>query len=171
MSASDETATAVEPPSIIDPVETLPLPADRARRGLPISVVFSEITAWPGQRLRVELEWNPFSDRWSFDVYHVNQGDDHLISGRATLGYAYIDPMPYCLLVFRTPDDTITGVTRETLPNIDLAIYPGPEGGDFLPDAGISDAEAAALFNLQQPDPEAQITEPLEFDDELPDDF
>lgn len=143
-----ETDQPVEAPANISPVEILPLPLDRVRRGLPFKREFSEITAWPGQRLRVEMVWTPYSDRWTWEVYHANEDDRRLISHRATLNHPYREVMPYCMFRFETMDETISQITRDTLPDVQLVVYPGPEGGDFLPDAGVSDAEAAVLFEL-----------------------
>ena len=149
MSVNQPTETVqIQNEITVDPVETIPIPTDRARRGLPVRVEVSNIRAWPGQRLRIEMHWNAFRDRWSFDAYHVNVDDMHLFSGTATLWNQY-DFWPYCLLVFQTVDPTVEHITRETLPDVYLAIYPGPEGGDFLPEAEISDEEAIELFRLE----------------------
>ena len=105
MSMRDDT-DGVDAPTIIDPVEILPLPTDRIRRGLPFAREFSEITAWPGQRLRVDMVWTPYRDRWTWEVFHMNEGGRRLISGTATLDHAYYDVMPYCLFRFETQDET-----------------------------------------------------------------
>ena len=150
LTPSDETLRLREQ-ATIDAVETIPVPAQRARRGEDFAVVTNDVTAWPDQRLEWHFAYNEFMGRWLFECRHEQMGT--LFDGRsvATLGRDY-SAYPYLLARFiapggDSPGNHIDAITPQTLTDaVSLAVMPGPAGGSFLDEANLTDAEEDALL-------------------------
>lgn len=126
--------------------ETIPIPRERARRGLPIDLEVSDLAAWPAVTLRVRFDYNSQMDRWVWGVTHPGFGE-RIPRSVAQLEWRY-SIWPYMLCVFKTPDGEADAITPATLGDpVKLCVYPGPDGGHFLPEAGIDAEEEAALLN------------------------
>jgi hypothetical protein len=118
-------------------IETIPIHIERAREGFPFDVRVTDLTAWPDQELYFHFEYNERMRRWIFEAMHVD-GMQVIPRSVATLGRQY-SFWPYCLFEFRETEEEYNAITKENLgDDIVLGIFPGPAGGSFLPEAGIS---------------------------------
>lgn len=135
----------------IDAVETIPLPRGRVKAGEAFAITTETLAAWPDQRLDWVFDYNTYRQRWTFTVVHPAHGT--LFRGgraTATLGRDY-DAYPYLLARFITPTaetvHTPDAITARTLGDpVQLAVVPGPAGGHFPEEAGLTQAEEDALL-------------------------
>ena len=131
--------------------ETIPINRyrDRVREGLPFDLRVTEITAWPDQELYFHFEFNELMDRWLFEIHHVD-GQTLVAPSVATLGKEY-SAWPYCLFKFSAVEGKHNSIHRGNLGDeVVLGIYPGPAGGSFLPEAGISKRREDEILRRRQ---------------------
>ena len=128
-------------------IETIPLPSESITHGETFEVTAVDLTAWPGQKLRVEFEYNSHMNRWLWRAFHIGEGQI-VRTSVATLDYQY-DHWPYVLFEFRARGGAggVDAITPDTLgEQVRLAVFPGPLGGDFLQDSGLTAAEERDLL-------------------------
>ena len=129
-------------------IETIPLPRDAIAAGDPVDLTVEGMTAWPNQTLTAHLEYNTYRNRFTFWVTHPEFGA-LFPKSTATIDVEYF-AWPYCFFKFLNTGDDATAVTPSTLgTTVELAIFPGPLGGGFLPEAGLSEEEASDLLEKE----------------------
>lgn len=135
----------------VSALETIPVPRTRVQNTQSFEVVTDDVTAWPDQRLVWRFEYNDYSHHWIFECEHPTMG--RLFHGRqrAVLGRTYSE-YPYFMARFHptAAADTVGAPTRVTPQNLGERVYltvaPGPAGGSFVPEAGVTEREEDALL-------------------------
>lgn len=130
-------------------VETIPLPEDRIAREEPFRVRVRDLYAWPDQQLRAAFEFNPQTENWIWELRHTRLGR-LWPKGRAVLGKGYTYH-PYIMAKFLDTSGRHEHVTTENLGrDVVLAVFPGPLGGSFHPDAGMGQREEDRFLGRDQ---------------------
>lgn len=133
-------------------VETIPVPREKARRGEQFRVRTHDLYAWPDQELVATFQYNPHADRWVWELEHQRIGR-LFPKGIATLQYNY-SAWPWALFRFIDTGRHARAVTQDNLGrNVKLAVYPGPRGGSFHPDADIDEDEEERILRRRFWDP------------------
>lgn len=131
-------------------IETIPLPADRIEVADNFEVTVRDLTAWPDQKLRVVFTFNSNMDRYMWEAYHVGEGQI-IRRNVAVLGHSQ-SHWPFCTFQFVVPGGDagdVRGITPDTLGDpVKLAVFPGPLGGQFLQDNGLTAAEERELLTF-----------------------
>lgn len=132
--------------------ETLPLPRDQVRDGNDFTFRAHDLHAWPDQELFLHFEYNPLRERYVFEVEHSRAGR-LFPKSTATLEKNY-SVWPYILFKFINPSGREGAVTTRNLRDtVELAVYPGPLGGHFHPEADIDEAEERRILRRRFFDP------------------
>lgn len=127
-------------------IETIPIPDDAPEEEDNFSVHVDDLYAWPDQELIFEFDYNGRMDRWIFEMRHAEFGK-FFPRSVATLEYEY-SAFPYMLVKFVDNTGREEYVGPHNLGDgVKLAVFPGPLGGSFHPDAGISSWEEDQILN------------------------
>lgn len=129
-------------------VETIPLPTEKARDGEDFTVTVADLEAWPNQKLRVEFVYNTHMERWLWEAHHIGEGQI-IRRNTAVLQHSH-SHWPFITFQFIVsggdPGD-IEGITADTLGDpVKLAVFPGPLGGQFLQDSGLTAEQEQELL-------------------------
>lgn len=126
-------------------VETIPIDTSLVAAEEPFSIRVSDLTAWPDQELLVSFDYNEKADRWLWDLDHEVMGTV-VARSPVNLGVRYKIP-PYMMCRFKDVKGTEDRVRTSNLGDrVKLCVYPGPLGGSFLPEAGVSEARERRLL-------------------------
>ena len=133
-------------------VETIPIPRERVEREEQFKVRVHDLEAWPDQELIAHFEYNDYTDRWVWELEHTDAGR-LFPRGVATLRKNY-SAWPWALFRFVDTDGRARAVTPRNLArNVHLAVYPGPRGGSFHPDAEIDQIDEDRILQRRFWDP------------------
>lgn len=129
-------------------LESIPLPDDPVTSGDPFEVSVEDLTSWPDHRLRFEFDYNDHINRWLMAVYHV--GTKQIVRKSVVALERRYSAWPYIFFEFISPtghDEDIRFIgTHELAERVELVCYPGPLGGSFLEDSGLSAEEQEAIL-------------------------
>lgn len=132
--------------------ETLPLPREKIRREQDFTFRAHDLYAWPGQELFIHFEYNDRTDHWIFEIEHARTGR-LFPKSRAMLEKNY-SVWPFALFRFVDTSGRSNGVTSRNLQDtVKLGAIPGPLGGSFHPEAGISQEEEDRILRRKFFDP------------------
>lgn len=129
-------------------LESVPLPDDQVNRADPFEVEVEDLTAWPEQRLRFTFDYNDHVNRWLFQAFHVGAGA--LTRKQVVALNVRYSAWPYIFFEFQSPtghtDDIRFIGPHELAERVELVCFPGPLGGSFLDDSGLTDTEEEEIL-------------------------
>lgn len=126
-------------------VETIPIDNSRVRNEEPFNVRVTDLVAWPDQEIIFYFEYNEYAGRWIWEVEHETMGTI-IARSMANMGVRY-EVLPYVMFKFKDPKEREERITSNNLGDrVQLCVYPGPLGGSFLDEAGISEEEERRLL-------------------------
>lgn len=126
-------------------LETIPINRDRVLQEEPFTVHVSDLTAWPSHELFIHFEYNSHAGKWIFEIEEGKIGTIiHRSMAHLGVRYKY---NPYAMFMFKDSTGDETELSTDNLGDtVELCVYPGPLGGSFLPEAGISKEEEDRLL-------------------------
>lgn len=126
--------------------ETIPLPEEKASEKEPFQVRVKDLYAWPDQELVASFRYSDYMERWKWELEHVRLDSPRIATSKVLMGVRY-SMWPYMLCKFVDESGEQTHVSPRNLGDeIKLAVYPGPLGGSFHPDAGFTQREEDAIL-------------------------
>lgn len=104
-------------------METVPLPREKIKNRQPVNIELRGTDAWPGQKFRIQLDWNSHMQRWIVRITHLATGDT-FARGPASLMKSYSFE-PYITFLFFDPANDAKKVSPNNLGRtVKLGVFP-----------------------------------------------